>query len=37
VRVTPETPHATADGTQHYFCSEHCRGQFLASHEKHQR
>lgn len=31
VRVTPETPHATLDGKEHYFCSEMCRDRFAAS------
>jgi protein SCO1/2 len=29
VRVTLETPHATRDGQQYYFCSDDCRAKFL--------
>ncbi len=31
VRVTTETPHAARDGHEFYFCSEHCKAQFLGA------
>ena len=32
VTIGPETPHATVDGTEYWFCNAGCRSSFLAEH-----
>jgi YHS domain-containing protein len=34
VRVTDDTPHATHEGHEYYFCAESCRKRFIADPEQ---